>query len=481
MNKILHVKAVLLSLLSAILLILCQPPFFNLPFVGFVALVPLLVALRFYLHVKIFVLTLVFGLVFGTVTYSWYVDIFDVLLGSFLIIAVSLWHAKLIGYGIKLERAIGSSWKIFALPLVYASLEFLQRQIPFINEWWFVPYAKSQWGFTEALGLLSVTGISGVTFVMLLSNSAISDIIVNALMKKKQNKVSILALFLVASSLIFGYFQIKSVQGKSIKVAAISDMANVISGQTVEGYFVKDKHISKKILQKNITLTQQIATKKPDFVLWSENEFMNADDKESLSGLKAFSKELNSYIIVDTFMKQNGKLFDSALSISPSGEAKISKKTHLFSGEINAGFSSSDEKIKAIETRFGKIGVGVCFDFHFSDVVRGLVKDGARILFFPTDDDMKQNRFFPYFHQSDAVFRAIEYNIPIVSANTNGASIIVNSNGKIEKMSEINKESAIVGAVNLKAKTTFYERFGEWFGYLIVLILGVVVLRRKVI
>ncbi len=47
-------------------------------------------------------------------------------------------------------------------------------------------------------------------------------------------------------------------------------------------------------------------------------------------------------------------------------------------------------------------------------------------------------------------------------------------------MSDINKESAIISVVSLKNKTTLYEQFGEWFGYLIVLILGAVVLKRKI-
>ncbi len=481
MNKVLHVKAVLLSFLSAVLLIISQPPFFNLPFVGFIALVPLIVASRLFLQTPLFILTLVFGLSFGVITYSWYVDIFSFVLGLFLILAVSLWHTKLISYGIKLERRMSSIWKIFAIPLVYASFEFLQRQIPFINEWWFVPYAKSQWGFPPALGLLSVTGISGVTFIMILANSAISDILLNFITKQKQKMISVVALFVVVSSLVFGYFQTKIDQIKTIKVAAISDMANTISSQESEGYFVQDKDISKKILEKNIKLTKQIASQKPDFVLWSENEFVSVDDEEILGQIIAFSKEFSFYIILDTFLKQNGKLYDSALSISPDGKVDVSKKTHLFSGEIDAGFSPSNEKPKAIETKFGKIGVGVCFDFHFDDVVRALVKQGAKVMFFPTDDDMKQNRFFPYFHQSDAIFRAIEYNIPLISANTNGASIIVNSNGKIEKISDINKESAIIGMVNLKNKITLYEKFGQWFGYLIVFIFGVVIFRRKIL
>ncbi len=393
MNRVLHVKALGLSFLSSLALVLCMPPFFNLPLGGFITLVLLFLALRLYKSVSITLLTFLFGFSYGVATYSWYVDIFDYTLGIALIVAVALWHSKLIGYGIKFERKIGSSWKIFAIPLVYTSFEFLQRQIPFINEWWFAPYAKSQWGFPPALGLLSVTGISGVTFIMILANSTISDILLNFITKQKQNMMSVVVLFIVANSLVFGYFQTKTNQMQTIKVAAISDMANTISFQESEGYFVQDKDISKKILEKNIKLTKQIAPQKPDFVLWSENEFVNADEEEILGQIKVFSKEFNFYIILDTFMKQNGKLYDSALSISPDEKVDVSKKTHLFSGEIDAGFSPSNEKPKAIETKFGKIGVGVCFDFHFDDVVRALVKEGAKVMFFPTDDDMKQNRF----------------------------------------------------------------------------------------
>ncbi len=416
-------------------------------------------------------------MLYGGLTYSWYMDVFSLYFGIFLIFAVSLWHSKLVGESMKLQRKVGGAFSVFIFPLLYAGVEFLQRQIPFINEWWFVPYAKSQWGFVEALGLLSITGISGVSFILLLSNSALSEIITNKLSHKKQNISSFFALFMVALSLGYGYYKANLHVENSVLVAAVSDMANSISGLEKEGYFIKDENISQKIFDTNIKLSEKILHVKPDFIVWSENEFISAKNEKFLSKLKNFSRKSGAYLVVDSFLKDK-KLYDSALLIDKN-EIKIAKKTHLFGGEINAGFSPSNEKAKVFESKFGKVGVGVCFDFHFSSLPRELTKQGAKILLFPSDDDMNKNKFFPYFHATDAVFRAIENNIPLISANTNGASVIVNSNGKIQKISPVNQQSVIVNEVSLRKTTTIFTRYGEWFGWLLVFGLAFVVLKQR--
>lgn len=107
------------------------------------------------------------------------------------------------------------------------------------------------------------------------------------------------------------------------------------------------------------------------------------------------------------------------------------------------------------------------------------MKNGARVLFFPTDDDMHKNSAFPYFHASDAIFRALEYTVPVISANTNGVSIIVSADGRVQKLSLVNEKSAIIADVGLKQKSTFYERFGKWFGYLLVSVLVFTLLKSS--
>ncbi len=265
-----NIVKVFLFALSAILIIIGMPPFLNIPFLGFFALVPVILGMRIYSDRKnIFSLTIFYGLIYSSVSYIWYVDIFSSIWGYFLIVAVAFWHSGLIRTSIKLEKKILSEQSVFILPIVYAILEFAQRNIPFIKEWWFIQYPKISWGFPEALWMLSLTGITGVTFMMILSNSTLAKIIQNKIEHKRNSKVLYLNIIIVVLYLSFGFYYVNNDYENSYNIAVISDMANDISGQVNEGLYVKDKEISNKILNQNLNLSRKIADSS-DFIVWSE-------------------------------------------------------------------------------------------------------------------------------------------------------------------------------------------------------------------
>ena len=63
---------------------------------------------------------------------------------------------------------------------------------------------------------------------------------------------------------------------------------------------------------------------------------------------------------------------------------------------------------------------------------------------------------------------------------TNGPSIIVDPYGRITAESGINERGVIIGETFTVEGQTLYTRFGDWFGWLIVLSLaGLVIIARK--
>ncbi len=476
--------------LSSILLTISMPPFLNIPFLGFAALVPAISALRMYRSRKNFLLILLFfGLIYTSVSYSWYTDIFSSIWGYVLIAAVALWHSSLIRNGVKFEAVLPEKFQVFALPLIYSLLEFAQRSIPFIKEWWFIPYPKSQWGFPESLQLLSITGITGLTFIMILSNSTIAKIIQNIIEKKKNSKLLFVNLLIVAGVLSSGYYTVNkqndTAASRTFRIGLVSDMANSITEESREGYYIQDKKLSQRILKENLLLSKDILPS-TDFIVWPENEFLDFNDNDMLEELKTTAHQSSTYMVVDSYKQDKEKLYDTAVLIAPDKTiAGFAEKTHLFSSEISAGFFPSPKQPRAIQTEKVKAGLGVCYDFHFTDVVRYLAKDGAELILMPADDDMNQNRFFPYYHATDAVFRAVENKVAVGSANTNGASILVNPAGKIISLSPVNEASSVTGAVNINTNKTIYTKWGDWFAYLLLIIVilasAVKIYKRRVL
>jgi predicted amidohydrolase len=81
---------------------------------------------------------------------------------------------------------------------------------------------------------------------------------------------------------------------------------------------------------------------------------------------------------------ENGKVYNTCFVIAPSGkELGKYRKTHVFSptGE-NVHFAAGDT-VNAIETPFGKIGIVICYDLRFPELIRKLWSKGMDILFVP--------------------------------------------------------------------------------------------------
>jgi hypothetical protein len=74
-------------------------PGFDVPFIGWVAFVPLLVVLLTTEAKYVYLLALPFGIIFSIEVQNWYPNIFPTGLGDFLIFAVGTYYAGILQLG----------------------------------------------------------------------------------------------------------------------------------------------------------------------------------------------------------------------------------------------------------------------------------------------------------------------------------------------------------------------------------------------
>ncbi len=118
--------------------------------------------------------------------------------------------------------------------------------------------------------------------------------------------------------------------------------------------------------------------------------------------------------------------------------------------------------------------IGVCWDVHRLWIVRELARSGAEIVLLPMDNDFNATATFPPFHGSDGVFRAVENRVAMGLGTVSGLSLVVDPYGRITAEAPVNERSIITGETFTATGQTLYTRFGDWFGWLLVA--GVVVL-----
>jgi len=92
-------------------------------------------------------------------------------------------------------------------------------------------------------------------------------------------------------------------------------------------------------------------------------------------------------IILNLFELENGKTFDSSPVIDADG-ALLGKTQMVHVPDYEhfhekAYYSPGEQGAPVYETRFGKIGVAICYDRHFPEYMRLLALQGAGIVFVP--------------------------------------------------------------------------------------------------
>lgn len=100
------------------------------------------------------------------------------------------------------------------------------------------------------------------------------------------------------------------------------------------------------------------------------------------------AKELGVVILVSYFEKSGDEYFNSLVVVDENGNIMDNyRKTHIPDGpgyEEKFYFKPGDTGFRVYDTKYGKLGVGICWDQWFCETARALTLMGADIIFYPT-------------------------------------------------------------------------------------------------
>jgi len=104
--------------------------------------------------------------------------------------------------------------------------------------------------------------------------------------------------------------------------------------------------------------------------------------------LQPVARELGVAIPVSIFEKEGHHYFNSLVMLDADGEALgVYRKSHIPDGpgyQEKYYFRPGDTGFKVWDTRFGRIGVGICWDQWYPESARAMALLGADILMYPT-------------------------------------------------------------------------------------------------
>lgn len=114
----------------------------------------------------------------------------------------------------------------------------------------------------------------------------------------------------------------------------------------------------------------------------------STDKSAVVSHFRALARTLNVVLPVSYFEQAGPARYNSVAIIDADGALRANyRKTHIPQApgyEEKFYFNPGDTGFEVVETRFGRLGCGICWDQWFPETARCLALKGAEVLMFPT-------------------------------------------------------------------------------------------------
>ena len=114
----------------------------------------------------------------------------------------------------------------------------------------------------------------------------------------------------------------------------------------------------------------------------------SVEENDAVSHFRSVAKELGVIIPVSFYEKDVNVLYNSVAVIDDKGEMMgIYRKTHIPDDHFYQEkfyFTPGDTGFEVFETKYGNIGIGICWDQWFPETARSLALLGADIILYPT-------------------------------------------------------------------------------------------------
>jgi len=200
------------------------------------------------------------------------------------------------------------------------------------------------------------------------------------------------------------------------------------------------------------------------------------EQNPTIGRLQALAKELSVALPISFFERSGQAYYNSVAMVDADGSLLgIYRKSHIPDGpgyEEKFYFRPGDTGFKVFSTRYGSIGVGICWDQWFPECARAMTLLGAEVLFYPTaigsePDAPDLDTRDPW--QRVMIGHAVANVIPVVAANRigneggqifYGSSFIANHRG--DKVGELSRteEGVAVATFDLDELRTNRAAFG---------------------
>jgi apolipoprotein N-acyltransferase len=476
-----------LAIASGLLTALAFPKF-NLPFLAWISLIPLLDIVFRSSPKKSFWLGLLAGLSFYGLLLYWIPAVpahygglsgaFSLLVDAVLVLCLALFWAL----ACLIMSKVNGRWPLLGFilaPFIWVAQEYGLTYILSGFPWGILGY--SQQANLWLIQVSTLTGVYGVSWILVFFQSSF----VYSLRRKTRIPFAVgLAVLIVVH--IAGLISLGRPQPSHDSFQAAVIQGNVspdIRWEQAPESFIRG------LFEKHYDLTRRAAKEGAQLIVWPELSvplcFSCSDPLEDQfkKRLLYYVRQTGRTLLVGTIersvQEDKTEYYNAALCLQPSLTITEYHKMHLvpfgeytpypglfgFVQRLTQAVGEFTPGDSPILHYFGSLSFGspICYEIIFPELVRRFVKNGANFLVTITNDGWYGPTSAPYQHFAIAVFRSVENRRFLLRAATTGISGIIDPWGRIVQKSKFMTETFLAARVTPRRDLTFYARHGDLF------------------
>jgi apolipoprotein N-acyltransferase len=399
--------------------------------------------------------------------------------------------------------AFGAGWALFArarldspwtAALLWTSLDHLRSFALSGFPWATLGYAQHQ--NDSLLAMAPYTGVYGLSFVSVLGGAALARGAAD-LRARRRPRVDVWLAFAGVVAVQVAGFAVRAPEAeKGLARVRIA----VLQGNVDQGVKWSEEWAD-RILANYEDLSRQAASRGAEVIVWPESSVPGYIDVDPAlrRRLTDLARDTGATFVLGVVglefdrRTRRPSFFDSAVPLDSRGEFGLRyDKAHLvpfgeyvplrgvlgfFLEAVAKGMATdnvtagSGPRAQALARRAGAgepltMGLPICYELLFPDLVRRMVDDGAEALLAITNDAWYGRTGAPYQFLAMTAMRSAETRVWTARAANTGVSAIIDSRGRVREQSRIFERGLLVADVPLRPAPrggSFYVRHGDVF------------------
>jgi apolipoprotein N-acyltransferase len=355
-----------------------------------------------------------------------------------------------------------------AFPVYWVAYEYLTAIASPHSTWGNLAY--TQMNCLALIQIAAITGLWGITFIVLLFAGAAAALLSGAGKPWQRRGLAIAVGFVVCAVFVFGKWRLQSnPSAQSIEVTLIAKDVpiSVYLGSEEQALQLLGEYAAE--LRRVTPAGTQIVVLPEKIGRVGASALAEVDTLFSSAAIAT-----RAAIVLGIVRKTPSGAFNSSRFYSADGKLEANyDKHHLIPGVEP---ETPGDKRVILDQASGRWGLEICKDMDFPKLSREYAAEGADLLLVPAWDFNVDG----WLHARMAVTRAVENGFALARSARNGLLTLSDNRGRMvaETATAPGRFVSITGKVNVAREKTLYTRLGDWFAWICVVTFAALLLSR---